>query len=107
MRRRAAKTGLEPGAAAGLPGRLLDLQYRLGVGPVLLELVVVALGYGEDVDDHHAEVEESPVRVRPAFAPDRPHPLVAQPIGDAVGDGAQLALRTLSLIHISEPTRPY
>src|SRR5450759_5604667 len=81
-----------PVPAAGPSGRLLNLQHRLGIGPVLLKLIVVALGYGEDVDDDHAEVEQRPVRVGPALAPNRPYAFTSQLVGDAVGDGAQLAL---------------
>ena len=46
------------------------------------------------MDDDSAEVQQRPVRVGPAFATDRPHALRAQLLGDAVADGAQLALRT-------------
>ena len=73
--------------------RLLNSQHRPGLGPVALELVVVALGWGEDVDDDRAEVEQRPVRIGAALTPDWPHALVAQPLGDAVADRAKLAFR--------------
>jgi hypothetical protein len=56
---------------------------------VALELVVVALGRREYVDDHRTEVEQHPVRrgATPSSAGRRRHDL-----GDRVGDGGDLAL---------------
>ena len=59
-------------------GGSLHAEDRLRLGPVLLELVVVALGRREDVDDDRPEVEQDPVRRRRPLAPDRLDLLVAQ-----------------------------
>ena len=67
------------GAGTAGPPPLLHPKDRLRLRPVLLELVEVALGRREDVDDHAAEVEQDPVRGGDALAPDRPDPLGPQP----------------------------
>ena len=71
---------------------LLEAQQQRRLGPQPLELVEVALGLGHHVNDYRAEVDEQPMGGARAFAPDRADALVAQALGDAVGDGAQLAL---------------
>src|SRR5438128_1604216 len=73
---------------------LLDAEDRPRLGPVLLELVEVALERREDVDDDRAEVDEDPVGGRLAFATDRPDAPLAEGLEDPVGDGTQLALGT-------------
>ena len=91
-------------AVAGLAGQracppgpgLLDAQDGLRLGPVLLELVEVALGRREDVDDHPAEVEQDPVRRGDALAADRP---------DALRRGAPTRSRRRSR-RAGAPTRP-
>ena len=56
-------TVLPRSAVGGTERReLLDAEDRLRLGPVLLELVEVALRRREDVDDRPAEVEQHPVR---------------------------------------------
>src|SRR5262245_58644638 len=72
---------------------LLNPQDRLRLGPVLLERVVVALGWREDMDDDGSEVEQHPVRARRPLPPDGPYPLLAHALDDPVGDRAQLPLR--------------
>src|SRR5918993_469312 len=76
-----------------VPGALLHAQDGASLRPVALELVVVALGRGEHVDDHAAVVEQDPVRLRGPLATERPDTLVAERPHDAVRDGADLALR--------------
>src|SRR5262245_58711704 len=73
---------------------LLDRKDRLRLGPVLLEAVVVALRWREDVDDDRAVVDEDPMRRGRALATDRADLLVAEAADDAVRDGLELALRT-------------
>ena len=72
--------------------RLLNANYRLCLGPEPLQLVVVALGRGEDVDDHRAEIQERPVGAGSALPADRSNPLVSELLADAVGNRAQLPL---------------
>ena len=48
--------------------RLLHAEDHLRAGPVLLELVVVAFGRREHVDDHAAEVHEHPVALGRSLA---------------------------------------
>src|SRR3954447_15388255 len=78
---------------------LLDPDDRLRLGPVLLEAVVLALRWREDVDDDGPEVEQDPVRRRGPFLADRLGPLVAEPANDPVGDGGELALRASRADH--------
>src|SRR6188474_1701425 len=69
---------------------LLHPKDRPGLGPVLLEAVIVAFWGREDVDDDRPEVDEDPVRRGRALASDRLLLLVAQRGDDAVGDRIEL-----------------
>src|SRR5512146_2772549 len=72
-----------PGQPRRRPGGsarpLLDPEDRLRLGPVPLELVVVALGRREEVDDDRPEVEQDPVRGRGPLTTDRPDALPPSP----------------------------
>src|SRR4029079_10372016 len=74
-------------------GALLDPEDGLGLGPVLLETVIVALGRREDVHDDRAVVEQYPMRCGRALTPDGADLLVPKRLDDAVRDRVELALR--------------
>src|ERR1035437_1035250 len=82
------------GAPLPALGDLLNLQDRLGAGPMALQLVVVAFRRCEDVDDYGAKVQQRPMRVGATFPADRPDAFGAELVHDAVTDGAELALGT-------------
>src|SRR6188508_3027138 len=73
--------------------RLLHPEDHLRAGPVLLELVVIALGRGEHVHDHAPEVDQHPVALGRALAAEWLDALVAQRLEDAVRDRGDLPLR--------------
>ena len=74
--------------------QLLNSKNRPGLGPVLLEGVVLALRGREDVDDHRSEIDENPVRRCRPLATDRPDLLRSHPLDDPIGDRIELALGT-------------
>ena len=82
-----------PSVTRAAAPRYWTREDRLGLGPVLLEPVVLALRRREDVDDHRPEVDQDPVRRRRPFAPDRLGLLVAQAADDPVRDRLELPLR--------------
>ena len=82
-----------------IPAGLLDPEHGPRPGPVLLQLVVVALRRREHVHDHGPVVDQHPVGRRRPLAPDRLDALVAQALDDPVGDGRDLPLRTARADH--------
>ena len=63
-----------------------------------------------DLDIAHVFAADGPLAAAlPGYKPRASHIELAEAIGQAIGDRATLVAEagTLSLIHISEPTRPY
>src|SRR5205823_6613082 len=79
---------------------LLDAHDRGRVGPQLLELIILALGRGEDVDHNVAIVEKHPARAGcPLAAGGPPVGLVAQVVDDRVLNGGDLPLAGAAADH--------
>ena len=64
-----------------------------GVAPEQFEIVVVAIGFGKDMEDDIDEVDDDPGRVLETAASKRPLPQLLAVLDDLLRDGANLALR--------------